>query len=295
MIRGSVSASRGSQRVRLRRRTIYLTTRPAEWPVNVAPPCDAAGDLEWVFARTRTTTALALWVGGGAVAGLVLAGAKWWALVPIAFVLGWLNLSGQCAQNAITAITPMASDRSRKAKAAWVQCVVAYTVAGVVASATVGFGLSELGSALGLQPRAIVLVLTATCLYVVLREGVGLPLPLLEPRRNSNRNWARFGQPAASVMWGFDVGLFFTTWMTYASAWWLVAVAICVGVPGFGATLFVVYWLGRAALLAVGIWTVPNGRVTAWLPQAWVRFRRPFELVDAVAVVLGTVIAVVSM
>jgi hypothetical protein len=92
MIRGSVSVSRGSLRVRWRRRTIYLTTRPVGWPVNVAP-CDAAGDLEWVFARTRTTTALALWVGGGAVAGLVLAGAKWWGLVPIAFVLGWLNLS----------------------------------------------------------------------------------------------------------------------------------------------------------------------------------------------------------
>lgn len=244
--------------------------------------------------RSRTTVATFVVLGVGAVTlgVLFVAKAGWWSLAPIAFVLGWLNLPGACAQNSITAIVPAVTERSRQSNLLFAESLLAYTVFGLAASAAVGGGLSWLGTSLHADHTTtyFVVVLVAISAYVAVREGFDVGLPLLEPRRKSNRNWSKLGQPAAAAMWGIDVGMFFTTWMTYASAWWLVAIAVFAGETTLAMTFFGAYWIGRACLLAAGVWTVPNAKVTPWLPEAWAPFDRPYAIIDAVVVIIGTTI-----
>ncbi|HSK75426.1 MAG TPA: hypothetical protein VLQ45_03130 [Thermoanaerobaculia bacterium] len=138
----------------------------------------------------------------------------------------------------------------------WVVNVAAYTVAGGVASALVGWGLALLGRALlpeGLGRVAVALAFAVTATAAA-RELGWLSLPLPQWRRQTRDVWAkRFRGPVTAAFWGFDVGLLFTTWFTLSGVWCLIAVALLARDPAYAVSLLLVYWAGRA----LSVWLTP--------------------------------------
>jgi hypothetical protein len=142
-------------------------------------------------------------------------------------------------------------------KSQWLRDVGAYTAAGVVASAAVGAGLGWLGRLLvaeqvrGWWP----LVALTVAMLALARELGWRGVPLPQPSRQTRDVWGKvFPEPLAAALWGFDLGLVFTTQLTFAGAWLLAVVATAAGSPTFGAALFVLYWLGRA----LSVWLMPR-------------------------------------
>lgn len=173
----------------------------------------------------------------------------------------------------------------------WLVNVVAYACAGVAASALVGVATGGLGDALGLSlgQAAVAAGCVALAVAVAAFELGPWRLPLPQAHRASNGYWARrWGQPVASMLWGFDIGLFFTTWLTFAGAWWLVAVAIGSGDMAFAVALFAAFWLGRVLTVALGPRLVPTATSTPWIVAAVEPLRGPFRRVHVGVVVLAS-------
>ena len=195
----------------------------------------------------------------------------------------------------LMALTPPVKVANAK-RGRWAVNVAVFACAGAAASALVGLAAGSAGKAAGLaldEPGA-----AAACLVlalVVAAYEIGpRPLPLPQAHRASNGAWARrWGQPVASALWGFDIGLFFTTWLTFAGAWWLVAVAVASGDPGFAVALFTAFWLGRALTVVLGPWLIPNATVTPWIETALGPLRAGFRRVHAQVVLLATALLVV--
>ena len=134
--------------------------------------------------------------------------------------------------------------------------MIAYTLAGGVTSILVGGGLGVLG-AVALPARvglpAALLALTLACVALARELGlVSVPLPQLG--RQTEGMWAkRYGFRGAAILWGLDLGLVFTTWLTFSGVWVLAAIAFLAAEPALGAALFAAYWLGRA----LSVWIAP--------------------------------------
>jgi hypothetical protein len=147
-------------------------------------------------------------------------------------------------------------------KKQWLINVVAYTLAGGMASVFVGSALSTLGGALLLLLPALrveagrlgVWIAIAIATVAIAREARWISLPLPQLRRQTKQVWAiLFPRTVAATLWGLDLGLIFTTRLTFSGVWLLAAVAFLNGEPVFGATLFGLYWLGRA----LSVWIAP--------------------------------------
>lgn len=163
----------------------------------------------------------------------------------LAFALGWTVLVNPCGRAHVGALTPVGCLPAKHL--VWLETMLAYTLGGIVSGALVGLVLGWIGSPwLSLiQWWPFLLVIAVLCL---LRESGLVPLPLLERRRQTHWRWFRNKPlPLNSVMWGFDVGLTFATWLTFSGAWLLAALVVVTGSPLFGASVFALYWLGRAA------------------------------------------------
>ncbi len=142
------------------------------------------------------------------------------------------------------------------ARGQWLRQVTAYTMAGMVTSALVGAGLGWLGRAVVPDPlaaRGIPLALAVGAAAMARELGwVRVPLPQL--RRQTRDVWGKvFPGVVAAVLWGLDLGLFFTTYFTFAGLWLLVMLGLLGRDAGLAAGLFVAYWLGRA----LSVWLVP--------------------------------------
>lgn len=270
-----------------------IDTSPACAPA-VAPDTLADG-----LQRLRTRTSLATTVVAGVLlvvaVGLSVAGRAELSLVACAGVLGWLNLSGgPCAQNALTAITPLAIGPSN---ATWYKATIAYTLAGLASSTMLGLLLGTLGMVIGLEGFSSTVVLWIVgwlAAYAVLRDGLGIPLPFLQPKRSSRMSFGRLGQPTAAILWGLDVGSFFSTWLTYAGAWWLVAVGVCSASPALAAALFGAHWLGRSTLVWLGRWMIPDANEGHRLPAVWDALQPRFRRLYAGVVLGATVMLVIA-
>lgn len=136
-----------------------------------------------------------------------------------------------------------------------------YTLAGTVSSGALGAALGALGAAVDrLAPQTNAWRLAGFVLFALVavgslgRELELLRLPLPQLRRQTGGLWARsYGLPAASILWGLDLGLLFTTWLTFSGVWLLAVLAIASSDAAFGAALLVSYWLGRA----LSVWLAP--------------------------------------
>lgn len=196
----------------------------------------------------------------------------------------------------LTALTPPVK-AARENRPAWLMNVISFTVAGMLASAVVGALLGTAGQLFGVGFEHEVVATTCLALALVIAAGeLGvLPLPIPQARRASKGHWAkRWGQPAASILWGLDIGLYFSTWLTYGAAWWLAVVALLSGDSEFAAALLGAFWLGRALPVWLGPWLMPSPRVTPWVGTALAPLRPAFRRVSAVAVLLGAGIVMMA-
>jgi hypothetical protein len=169
----------------------------------------------------------------------------------------------------------------------WFADVVTYTATGLVASALVGAALGALGRVLvpGQLGWPGLLVAVAVAGISVTRESGWVAVPLPQVRRQTRDTWARaFPSTVAAALWGLDLGLVFTTWLTFSGVWVLAVVAVLVGEPVFGASLFALHWLGRA----FSVWGVPllmrDASATPWLLDAVSKQRRSLQRTHALGV-----------
>jgi hypothetical protein len=135
--------------------------------------------------------------------------------------------------------------------------VGAYTLGGVLSSSAVGAAVASLGRLVAPSPRVALWAVVAVGAATATRELGWLRLPLPQLRRQTSSKWSKaLGQPLASFLWGLDIGFLFTTWLTFAGAWLVAAIAFVVGSPALGAAAVVAYWLGRV--------------LTVWLAPFWI-------------------------
>lgn len=189
--------------------------------------------LAWLFGAPP--------VGAIAIAVPVSLWSFWGGIALIAFALGWTVIVGPCGCAHVGAFTSTAMAEH----APWLLMSLAYLVGGLVSGAITGGIIGALGMWTSGPWRWVAVIALA---FVALARETGLiPLPLFERRRQTHWKWFSHGpSPANSVMWGLDVGLVFATWLTFAGAWVLAAVAFVSGSPLVGSMIFAVYWLGRA-------------------------------------------------
>lgn len=151
-------------------------------------------------------------------------------------------------------------------KRRWLASVTSYTLAGSVTSAFVGVTLGSLGWLLAasvlLADQQVVLaglekigvgVAIAVGIGAIARELGWIYFPLPQLMRQTRQEWGILFPGKAAVLWGLDLGLVFTTWLTFSGVWLLVILAISAGDWIYGGTLFVVYWLGRT----LPVWVAP--------------------------------------
>ena len=101
---------------------------------------------------------------------------------------------------------------------------------------------------------SIVVMLTVAVIAAA-REFGWISFSLPQFKRQTDGTWAMsFRGILATVLWGFDLGLIFTTWLTFSGVWMLATVAVLAKDPVFGAALFSLYWLGRA----LSVWIAPT-------------------------------------
>ena len=127
----------------------------------------------------------------------------------------------------------------------WALATGLYVLGGTASSVFVGSLLGAVGAAL--LPSGVVLatpVLLGIALVAVLRDTEFVRLPILEACRQTR---ARFGTPIDSLLWGLDIGLFFTTHLNLLAVWLLPLAVVLSAQPLPATVLFLAYWLGRAA------------------------------------------------
>jgi cytochrome c biogenesis protein CcdA len=102
--------------------------------------------------------------------------------------------------------------------------------------------------------RMLFYFVSPLALLLAARELGFVRFRLPERKRQTEKLWANeFGFVTASVMWGFHLGFGFATRITYGGFWVLVMVAFAVGDPRYGASLMLMYWVGRV----MPVWVAP--------------------------------------
>jgi len=135
--------------------------------------------------------------------------------------------------------------------------VISYSVAGFVSAAFVGYALGYLSwplrSAVSFSVRACALLIVLILLTA--RELDILAFEHPTRQRTSAGQWCQeFGYISAATMWGFDIGLGFTTWIAFGGFWLLVCAIVTFGNGYFGALTMSAYWLGRI----LSTWLAPT-------------------------------------
>lgn len=175
----------------------------------------------------------------------------------------------------------------------WLVNVTAYTAAGGAASIAVGVALSSLGHLLMPQQMHEIGIVTAIAVaaLALARELGGLPIPLPQLHRQTRDLWARsFPGAVAAALWGFDLGLVFTTWLTFSGAWLLLVVAIIIGKAVFGAALFALYWLGRVLMVWLAPLLLQGPNATPQFLERVFRQHRFFQRIHATALAWSLVV-----
>jgi hypothetical protein len=147
----------------------------------------------------------------------------------------------------------------------------------------VGGGLAGLGALLLPGPVGLpgMLAALAVALLAIARESGLVAIPLPQAGRQTQGLWVKqWGDRAAAILWGLDIGLVFTTWLNFSGAWLLATVAFLSGEPFFGAALFVAYWLGRTLPVWTGPLLMTSARDTHWLLESLDQQRRLFRSVQ---------------
>lgn len=176
----------------------------------------------------------------------------------------------------------------------WVAEVTIYTLAGSLTSSLVGAFLGLLGEWVStiVNGRFGLWFAVAIALLAITHELGWVYYPIPQLKRQTKDIWAKlFARKVAAMLWGLDLGLTFSTWLTFSGAWVLVVLTIVIGKPSFGASLFGLYWLGRALSLWIAPLLLPDASSTDWVLE---RISSQYSLFRGIHV-FGLVITVVIL
>lgn len=191
------------------------------------------------------------------------------------------------------ALTPLG--KVAGARKIWLKSSLAYTLAGALSSTLVGAALGSIGAWLQRGqhhwPVLFGVALLAFCLAA--REWGWIKFRLPERKLQTEKVWAHeFGFVGASALWGFHIGLTFTTWVTYGGLWALVAVNVALADPLYGASVMLAFWLGRT----LPVWLAPmlkwTGTNSTQLPDEIVASRWLYHRLSGFALAWSGGIAV---
>lgn len=133
----------------------------------------------------------------------------------------------------------------------WVR-LATFAVGGAISSVLVASVIALVGRALVPSHASwLAPVSLGVALLSLAREG-GAPVPLPQLRRQTQRIWAmRLPAPVVPALWGLDVGLFFSTRITWLGAWLVPALALIGGDGAWAVGLFLAYWCGRTSAVLI--------------------------------------------
>lgn len=173
----------------------------------------------------------------------------------------------------------------------------AYTLAGTVSAVLVGTSLGALGKLLipdDLGGAALAVAAAFGAVLAARQLGI-VSFTLPQVPRQTQPMWARLMPPTASAaLWGLDLGLAFSTWITFSGAWLLAAASAVSRDPSVGAALITGYWAGRAVSAWVGPYlhsaTSPDALATCIAGQ-----RGHFAHVHLLGIVVGVWLVLVAV
>jgi cytochrome c biogenesis protein CcdA len=176
----------------------------------------------------------------------------------------------------------------------WLQSALSYTFAGCLAATAVGLVVGKAGSIIDIQAqhRIVFAFIGLLALVLATREWGWITFPLPQRKRQTEKVWAdEYGFTVASAMWGFHIGLGFTTRITYGGFWILVAIMIAAAEPYYAVILMLSYWAGRI----LPVWFAPlllGKAVNATeLPEAIILARPVYRQIVGVALVWSAIIS----
>lgn len=190
----------------------------------------------------------------------VLAGSKspTLAVLPLAFLLGWVEVDGQCGTSHVGAITPLRElDRTGRL---WKLAVAAYLGGGVLTSAWIGLCVGTLGSSLKFMSPWLLASASMIALILVFQQTRLLNFVLPQVRRQTNPDWRQhYGFVAAAAMWGAHIGIGFATVIAHGGIYILTLVALALN-PILASAIFVAFWIGRTLPIVSAPWYATDSR-----------------------------------
>jgi hypothetical protein len=125
-----------------------------------------------------------------------------------------------------------------------------FAVSSSVAGALVGAGSALIGDWLAQLPvaRSALLSLVFATSFLYIAESLpsrGLPRPIGLSRQVSAGTWLRHSLPKTTALWGFQLGLGFTTRVNSWSFWVMAAALAYLGNPALGGLVGMTYGLMR--------------------------------------------------
>lgn len=178
----------------------------------------------------------------------------------------------------------------------WMGMVSAYTLAGGASSAAVGAFAGLVGrSAIPVtEAWAIAAVITIASVLAALQELRLLPFRLPQPHRQTrDRWWKLYPASFAAALWGFDIGLVFSTWFTFAGVWAVLAAAVAFKSVVVGMGVMLAYWAGRSLSVWLGPMLFEDANATPLVLERVAAKADMFRLIHLVALVY--LVAVVTV
>jgi len=138
----------------------------------------------------------------------------------------------------------------------WLLPVFLYALGSLTGAVLVGMAVGFLGSLLKLGQRESYILIGIAFIGILLAlsdfEIAGMHTPTL--RRQTCSAWRRdLGPSLSALLWGFDLGLGFSTIRVASLYWVLLLVIFVLGSPAIGAAILVGYGLAIPLNLGIGI------------------------------------------
>jgi len=195
------------------------------------------------------------WLLTGLIIGYIGSALRLPAIAPVVFIAVLAGISSNwssCGCSMVGTIAPVVYRDSPLGRRSWIVAALIYTLGSIAGGVVVGALLGLLGSLLSLDlyTEYFPLLISMTALGYSLHEFRILSLPYPQMRRQVPDPWRRRLHPyVVAALFGFLLGIGFTTFIPTATYYIVVLTATLYGSPLYGAVIFSIYGFARASLL----------------------------------------------
>src|SRR5437870_1998824 len=154
----------------------------------------------------------------------------------------------------VETINPVVYGDAKNSRSRYLTALGLHVVGATTAAAIFGAALGGIGSLLDAPWGAAgVLAVALSAGLYLLREALGVPVPLLEARRQVPDWWRTFfSRNVTAFLYGAGVGIGFLTYLGHGTLLVVSTAALASGRPLVGALLVVPFGLARALSVGIG-------------------------------------------